>query len=243
MTIQGSAGDKYRYLFTKIDEKPHFLIMSKCNFCPFMINDFKNGDTKCGKFCNPTSKHEHKHFLQTVYGYMQKGYGTMDMEVLTTIGIPTWCNLPNHLTKISPNDAIHTIVNGKLYSESGQNYANTVQIISDDEVMFSKEDFETLVLVPKGKKIITYGKDGRRFPATSTSSIETTPEPIKGINVCSFCGEDKENVNRDDHIGMCDGCWDKYKFSHPKRRISKINNFRLKRRESWEDKEYKMVKM
>ena len=239
MGIQGKPGENYRYVFTKIDKKPQFLIMSKCNFCPFMINDFKNGDAKCAKFINPKPKqHFSRNFLQTVYGYIQKGYDSREMEILTKIDIPTWCQLPDHMTKISPNDAIHSISNGKIFIESGQNYANTIQIISDDEVIISKVDYESLILKPKEDKFIKYGR-GKKSNVTDVTIIgETKVE----TDVCSFCGEDKENIDRYNHLGMCGDCWSKNKFSHPKRYVSKINNFRLKRKMNWTDDEYKLVK-
>ena len=164
---------------------------------------------------------------------MQKGYGTMEMEMLTEVGIPSWCNLPNHLTKISPNDAITTVVDGQLYIESGQNYSNTVQIISDKEVMFDKSDFETLILKPKDNKRFHYNNGKRTTPS----------KPIKVTKMCSSCGEDKEDVDREKRDGMCGECWEKYKRNKKKRYDSKINNFRLKRDKSWKNKEYKQIKV
>jgi len=238
--VQGKPTDKHRYVFTKIDKKPAFLIMGKCNFCPFVINDFEGGCARCGKFVNVNIHKTTPNYITKVYGYMQKGYGTQNMEMLTHIDIPHWCGLPNHIAKITPNDAIHTIVNGKLFIESGQNYANTVQIISDDNVMFSKEDYESLILTPEKPSIIKYsGSGGRIRSYPSTSSTDTYSD--KDTKICSFCGDDKENVERDKRLGMCDDCWSKYKFSHPKRHISYINNFRLKRRENWKNEEYKKV--
>ena len=237
MAIQGKSGENYRYVFTKIDKRPRYLIMSKCNFCPFMINDFHNGYAKCGKFINSNQKqHYSSNFIQTVYGYMQKGYGSQEMEILTRIQIPDWCGLPNHLTKISPNDIIYSIVNGKLFTESGQNYANTIQIISDDEIQYSRVDYESLVLVAKKDKYIHYGKNNvSDAKVVSDDKIET--------KICSSCGKHKEKINRDKRDGMCDACWTKYKKNKKKRYQTKINNFRLKRKVDWTDEEYKLVKI
>ena len=237
MAIQGKPDSNYRYVFTKIEKRPQFLLMSKCNFCPFMINDFKNGDAKCGKFVNTKAGYNTKNFIQTVYGYVQKGYGSQEMEILTHVDIPFWCGLPNHMTGISPNDAIHSIVNGKLYSESGQNYANTIQIISDDEVIYSREDYETLIFKPKKDKFIHHGTKN------NITDIKVISESNKvETKTCSSCGEKKENIDRGKRDGMCDDCWDKFKKNKKKRQQFKINNFRLKRKIDWTDEEYKLIK-
>ena len=234
--VKDKSGTNYRYVFTKIDKKPQFLIMSKCNYCPFMINDFHNGDVKCSKFIDPKSSGIYKNFISFVYGYMQKGNSLFKMEALTRINIPYWCNLPDHLTEITPNDAIHTIVDGKLFIESGQNYSDNVQIISDDEVMFNREDCESLILIPKKGKYINYNGGKSTILTNTTTSFKDT-------RMCSSCGEDKEDVDREKHNGMCINCWAKFKRNKKKKYFSYINNFRLKRKESWKNEEYKIVKI
>jgi len=238
MAIQGIADKKYRYIYTMVDKRPQFLIMNKCNFCPFLINDYENGSAKCGKFVNVKSVWTDKNYIAKVYGYIQKRTGTMDMNILTQIDIPSWCNLPDHLTRISPNDAISYIKDGKLIVECGQNYSNAVQIIDANEIEYG-DDGESLVLKPLKPTYINYGKDGKTI--FSTSSDTSTSYKSIDTGVCSMCGEDKDEVDRNSHIGMCNECWSKYKFSHPKRRISFINNFRLKRKESWVGEEFKKV--
>lgn len=228
--VQGKPDSNIvRYVYTMIDKKPCYLLMSKCNHCPFLINDFENQEARCGQFTNPSSKYEHKDFLARVYGYIQKRYGTSEMNILTPVSIPSWCGLPNHIAQITPNDAISYIKDGRLQIDSGQNYANTVQVISDSEVKFSSENGESLVRKPKESKYIHYG----------TKPYGT---PKKDTHTCSSCGKDKKDVNRNKHLGMCGYCWDKFKFSHPRRYNAKINNFRLKRKEDWTKETFKIVK-
>lgn len=229
--VQGNPDNKHRYIFTKIDNVPRYLIMSKCNLCPFLIDDFEKGEAKCGKFANTKSSWEDVNYITKVYGYIQKKRGSTDMRILTAIDIPFWCGLPTHIASISSNDAINYIKDGKLQVESGQNYANTIQIIDEDEVIVSDDDGESLHLKPKDNKYIKY----------DNGSKKSSYKPDKIEKTCSLCGEEKKNVNRDEHLGMCSRCWDKFKFSHPRRYTAKINNFRLKRKETWKKKEYKKV--
>lgn len=220
--IQGSGGHKYKYVFTKIDKRPHYLIMDRCNHCPFLINDFQNSNAKCGKFVDTKSTSEN--YICRVHGYIQTKPGTSKMEILSEIPIPSWCGLPNHIIDISPNDNIHYIKNGKLIIESGQNYANTISIIKSDEIKYSNEDGDSLITKSKKSKY-KYNK------------IKITPN----TKLCSSCGEDKEDVDREVHNGMCKGCRKMYKKDKNKLYSSFINNFRLKRRESWKKEGYKVV--
>jgi len=242
MAVTGKPDDNHRYVYTMVDKRPQFLIMDKCNFCPFLINDMKNGAALCGKFINPASILEEKNYISKVYGYVQKIYQRNEMNILTQVDIPSWCNLPDHLSEISPNDNINYVKDGKLNVECGQNYSNAVQIIDVNEVQYDL-DGEKIILKPKQPTYINYGKDGKRF--TSDDSIPANPSEsstavIDG-EVCSMCGEEKEDVNREIRLGMCDDCWSKSKFSHPKRYTAKINNFRLKRKEDWVGEDYKKV--
>jgi len=232
--IQGEEDSKYRYIFTKVDNRPRFLVINRCNLCPFLINDSDNSSAKCGKYINSNSVWTEKNYIMKVHGYIQKKAGSTDLRILTHVDIPEWCELPNHLVQISPNDNINYIKDGKLNVESGQNYANTIQIIDGKEVDFGT-DGESLILKPAKPTYINYGTTPMSHKTTETSKINT--------DVCSFCGEDKENVDRDNHLGMCDDCWDKCKFSHPKRYSARINNFRLKRRKDWVDEDFKIINL
>jgi len=233
--IQEVPNNNYRYIFTKVDGRPQFLIMKTCNLCPYLINDSINGCAICGKYANAKAKYNNPGYISKVHGYIQRKAGSRNMDILSKVDIPFWCGLPNHLTKISPNDTIHTIKDGKVFLESGQNYANTIQVIDSAFVIYD-ENHELLISRPDNPTYVKYGSKDK----TSTSS--GTKWKSKYLSVCSSCGESKDGVDRDNHIGMCDECWDKNKFSHPKRHISYINNFRLKRKEEWKDDEFKMIK-
>jgi hypothetical protein len=230
--IQGNINKKYRYVFTMVEKRPQFLVMDKCNLCPFLINDFENGNAKCGNFINPKSTWEDNNYITKVYGYIQKKRGSTDMRILTPISIPLWCNLPTHLTEISASDTINYIKDGKLHVDSGQNYACTVQIVDSEFVEVDDEDGESLIHKKEKTTYIHYNKNGVK---TNNKYNQ------KNTNVCSSCGEHKEEVDRYNHLGMCDICWNKNKFSHPKRYTAKINNFRLKRKEDWKKDKFKVV--
>jgi len=226
--IQGTVDKTYRYIFTKVDGKPQFLVMRKCNLCPYLINGFKKGEALCGKYINVKSSFVDKNFISKVHGYIQRKPGTQNMDILSMVDIPFWCGLPNHLTQISHNGTIHTIKDGKIFLESGQNYANLVQV---KDASFVEYDDKHESLITKVEK------PTHRNYATSTGSSWKS----KYLTLCSFCGKEKDEVDRNNHLGMCDSCWDKNKFSHPKRHTSFINNFRLKRKEDWKNETFKIV--
>lgn len=226
--IQGKPdSNKCRYIYTKVDKIPQFLVLEKCNLCPFLINNFKGGEALCAKYINTKPViGKRDNFITTVHGYIQRKANSQKLDIFSDIYIPDWCELPNHLTKISVNDVITTIKNGNLYMESGQNYSNMVRVIDSSFVKYD-DDNENLI--------------SKTEESTYINHNNSTPTSYKNKCVCSFCGEEKEDVNRNDHIGMCDVCWGKFKFSHPKRYNAKINNFRLKRKEDWKDKDYKKI--
>jgi hypothetical protein len=235
--INGKPNNNYRYLFTKIDKRPQFLVMKTCNLCPYLINDFKNGEALCGKYANTNASYPDKGFISKVHGYIQRKIDSKHMDILSGVDIPYWCGLPDHLTKITKNDSIHTIKDGKVFLESGQNYANTIQIIDSSFVVYD-ENHESLISRPDNPTYVNYGSNGKRSTSSTTNN---TTWKSKYLTMCSSCGEEKEEVDRNIHLGMCDNCCDKNKFSHPKRYNAKINNFRLKRKEDWKNDEFKPI--
>jgi len=190
-----------------------------CNFCPFLINDRKDGSAKCSKYVNSKTTIKENNFIAKVYAYVY--VKACYPQILIKLDIPFWCGLSNHIVEVVGNGPIHYIKEGKLHIDSGQNYTDTTHIISESLVDFSTEDGESLISKPLSKPNINYGTQPYKEP-------EKSP-------VCSSCGEEKEDVNRDEHLGMCDTCWDKCKFSHPKRYHARINNFRLKRKKDWQE--------
>jgi hypothetical protein len=213
-----------RYIFTKVDNTPKYVMLKHCNICPFLINDYNNGEAKCCKFSNPNPETEDKNFITKVYGYRQLNVNSFVMQIMMNVNIPTWCGLPKHLVELSPNDAITTVKDKSLFIESGQNYSDVVQIMPETNIEVDSKDGESLIF-KKESNII--------YPQSYKQPI------IKQI--CSSCGEDKKDVSRDKHDGMCGDCWGNFKKNKKKRHYSYINNFRLKRKETWKNDEFKMI--
>jgi len=209
-----------RYLYTKIDNCPQFLVMDKCNLCPFLINDFKGGHALCSKFEHPESICENKNHISVVSSYRHKKSSNQNFHILTQVDIPFWCELPDHLTKVTYNDEINYIKGGELVKESNHNYSNMIRLINMEFVKYD-DDYETLISV---------------YDVDSTKS--TTP--IKNTEVCSMCGEDKEDVDKNEHYGMCNGCWELYHDNDEKKKQAFINNFRMKRGKDFKLESYNL---
>ena len=223
--IHGSA-KKYKYVFTKIDDRPQYLIMDTCNHCPFLINEMKTNTAKCSKFTNSNSLKDN--LITTVYGYYQK---MGKRKIFSDVNIPTWCQLPKDIIDISLTDNVFYIKNNKLITDVIYNFETNVNsnIIQTDDVEFSSIDGESLVSKPKSKQ-------------KTTESTTKKPLMLKPVLLsCSSCGGSKDNVNREKHNGMCDSCWEEYKKDNKHLYFSYINNFRLKRQESWKKDKYKIV--
>jgi hypothetical protein len=225
--LNGKPDNNYRYIFTKVDNRPQFVITDICNHCPFLISE-SGYDAKCSKYVNPKTN---SNKIQMVYGYMYRTTptGKTKLETLTNINIPSWCDLPNHISKVTPKNNINYIKNGKLKTDSGESYALTVSIISGDKIEFSEEDLESLVTKKDKPKYVNYGNE------------VTPPIKTKNTEICSLCGEDKEGVDRNKKRGMCKTCYSENKKNKKKLYSAYINNFRLKRRETWKNQDFKKI--
>lgn len=225
---------RYRYVFTKIDKKPMFMIMNKCNLCPFAINDHLKGRALCSKYDNPKSTLEHKNWIGKVYGYLHKKTTYNRTEMLTQLEIPFWCRLSKNAAGLSINDTVNYIKNGHLVTESGHTSDVSIAIVDTRYIDFSKIDGESLVYKPVENKKTTR----KTYKHNDTSPTTTTPPPRK---LCSSCGKEKLEINRKIHNGMCDECWGEHKDDKEILYKSYINNFRLKRKKSWKNAEYKII--
>lgn len=224
-----------KYIYTKIDGMPKFLIMDKCNFCPFLINDHINSTTLCGKYTDVKSKSKEKNYLAKIHGYVIRKTPYNRREPITDIKIPNWCELPRVVTKVKTDEIFYYKKNGILTQESSIKYANTISVVSSKNIRTSSIDGESLLTKP-----ISSGS-GRPYgytPGTSGSKPKVT---VIIDNTCSVCGKAKDTVNRSKNNGTCSECWENIKDTPDMVYKSYINNFRLKRKKSWVDKEFKKV--
>lgn len=230
---------KYRYCMTKIDNKKSLLMMSSCNFCPYMINDSDNHKAKCSVYINTD---DGNNTIKDVYGYLYKNTEYNKIEILTNLDIPNWCKLPSNIMDVKKELPLVSIKKGVLYTE--QSELKNYTIVSSKMVEFDKVDGCSLVRKEKrtSKRLSDYDKDDYPFWddndfAVSENTITNDTPLFNGI--CSLCGEKKDSVERNSNLGMCNEC----KEIKDKNKIYKsyINNFRLKRNKKWKDIKFKVV--
>jgi len=240
-----------RFIKTKIEDKNAFLIMSKCNLCPYAFVT-EGGKRLLCSYHNNTNTLVKSHLEFKPDDIFHRSFDDCD--------IPSWCNLPKNLG----DEMNHKIV---TYRYCGK--------LMEDESIYDKENekpiFETCV-VKGGSDTLRYTdhykkslklkeryntlKEKRNelnlvqntaIPATVMDSIirynqvQTQTSSFYLNEICSCCGERKESVDRTVNNGMCTECYDNNKTNEDIEYNSVINNFRLKRKVSFESKIFKRV--
>lgn len=221
---------RYRYVTRIVDGKPVYLLMQSCNYCPFFISDSDKDEALCSRYVDPKSNRQRNNHIDDIYGYIYRGsHPNFKKEVLGEVKIPSWCKLPKSLSKAAIWKNVYHIKDGKLIIENKEKYGKgAIEVIDYKNVRY-EPDCETVVLTNRKKK---KQKDYRYASEYSSSSYK----------VCSCCGKEKDDVDRSTHNGMCGECYEKYKDDDGKMYMSYINNFRLKRKESFSKLEYDKIK-
>lgn len=70
--------------------------------------------------------------------------------------------------------------------------------------------------------------------------IDKVVTPI--LTICSSCGKDKKDVDRNKNIGLCGDCLSTINNDSKKVQFAYINNFRLKRKSTYSESEFKIIK-
>lgn len=226
-----------RLIYTKINNKPSFLIMSCCNLCPFMRYDYDNNLAMCGRYIDPLSISKINNVLEPIKLY--KFINETKKISYDNINIPIWCNLTKQLNELNENGTIFTTKNGILFSESGALYnndKNDIRIFFDSEIQFDRNNSDLLIIKPVMVELInsSYNKSYENYD---------TEYDIIDDNICSCCGKSVDSVDREKNNGMCNDCWSSSKNDLDVLYNSHINNFRLKRRKPWKNCNFKKIKI
>jgi len=126
-------------------------------------------------------------------------------RVFDYINIPNWCRLSNN-TQDLKNSNIFKI------------FKNSISISKNNLDISKLKTIEYFNITDMTDFVYDYTK-------------KSNYNNIKKINhkICSLCGEEDDNVNRNNNYGMCDSCWEISKHNEYNKKLSYINNFRLKR--------------
>jgi len=213
--------DNIRYIVTKVDDNNCILCQRTCNFCPYLDIDPHTKTTYCRNF-------DYKRFIKLIYSY---NYVNGYFFPLTDIPIPDFCTLNRFITDLSPNTK-YKLPSNNIVIESISTIKD-YEVITDKSVKYIDHKLVTDLKRPYVEEY---------FP-NQNGDYEPYVAP-KPKNICSCCGEDKDEVDRSKQMGMCDDCWSiiSKKKNKDKLNFIYINNFRLKRKASYSDTKFKRIK-
>ncbi|MFW6225704.1 MAG: hypothetical protein ACOC3V_01935 [bacterium] len=220
-----------KYARIKNNDKKSIFKINGCDSCPFMKFTINDSVAKCKLF-------ESKNKSDVVDIYVINHCN--DGIIYDKINIPKWCELPNNETDVFNSSIIYMpFLNSVL-----------VQLISEDELNYNVNepiiDIEYYKNI-SDKRIIDYllqfvDKTSNKW-SNYYDELDITNDDnlLPKIQVCSNCGEHSECVKRDNKYGMCNECWELHKNSENILKKAFINNFRLKRNKSINNKYFKLI--
>jgi len=140
--------------------------------------------------------------IEKIYYYTyDRGYH----RPLKKISIPNWCLLDDDFYKpLLQKDVIvykYGEINKIKYEILNKDILNDNYVKYIENKLVTKEKFDNVI---------------------NENNIQSFEK------ICSNCGKYKEDVNRNENIGMCSDCYSNFKISNDNYNIY-INNFRLKR--------------
>lgn len=204
-----------KYLITKIDNEPHIVCVSKCNFCPFFSLD--EIGFEC--FCIREERNKPKYIdkVNCVTYANNKRFTTNEIKR------PNWCSLDEFL--IGDN------INNYMYYRSGKHTISCEKVDNPEQLPII---FDTYLKLSKGNIV----KDNKKIEKENFQLIEH-----KNKNICSCCGQNKEDVDRNKNMGLCKDCYQDVINNQNDELLSfiYINNFRLKRKSTYSNLNFKKI--
>ena len=220
-----------RFIKTKINNEHTYLLLTKCNYCPFLINDKYKGCVKCSKSFDDDDSNV---ILDNVrFKIFNNNLVVENVNIL----IPDWCSISK--TKKIEIDTSTVKFKSKSFiyeflSVHNNNYNKTIPDCyvdfkyESDELCFNDDWLTYVNQIP---------------PVVERKEIESikvvTPSTYVMRSICSCCGELKEGVKRNENNGLCVNCLNDNN-EHIKNFIF-INNFILKRNSTWSKHEFKII--
>jgi len=217
---------------TKVDGKTAIMRLNTCNMCPFLTFD---SHTKTAFCRNPKEDYLTKKVIAICYSYM---YNDGYHFPLNDIHIPDWCQLNDLAADVIAYKKISYQEGGNVYTDTIQNFTE-FHIYSDKNLKFNGCKLESKVLPNNQQKSLPQSTNN----SSSVDRFSYNSTPYVKKDTCSLCGEYKEEVDRNNNLGMCNDCWDKIsnKKDNDEIYFAYINNFRLKRKSSYSKSEFKKI--
>jgi len=212
------------------------LQLDRCNDCPLMKFHQHNCIATCRVFSSTQGNIIDDFVLE---------YNSHTGEIFDDIKIPNWCLLADLQSQLSFDIKTYTVLNDKVLTSEAIVDKDLPLVIASNVNILQNEELGVHELLPALVTASVFANDpDAAYEAAydeyddfedmgfnGYSEHHTPPTSKHGI--CSLCGEEDETVNRNTNHGMCDECW---KVSHnDDKRIKQafINNFRMKRGESF----------
>lgn len=240
---------KYIRVIEKIqgEDKKIILRFNKCIDCPLMLENKLDKSLSCRKFIDNSNNN------------------IITNDSIESIGIPTWCELPNNIYDLNLSSETYL----KKYNKIFTSYNNVDKNIPIYDVSFFKKllnkpninlneikpftiknnenpfdlEYDHIIDGNDDKKKINLGIKKREVEEEEEDDydyIYPKRNTYSPSLICSLCGERHESVKRDVHNGMCDNCY-YVKYDETLLHKSIINNFRLKRGAVFVDTLFKTI--
>ena len=236
------ASERYIRTVTEVDDinQKVVLKLTSCNQCPLSHIDTLNCIATCRVFSSKKGK--------TVINDFVLDFDDGTGAIYEHIDIPSWCGLARNEVELGFDIKTYTVVNNRVLTKEGV-VGNDVKVVDGEKVFHDRfgewrgtdyhyryndgpvtDYLPALVSANVGR---TIGEAMYESAYEEYESRTFTPSPKKTkYQVCSVCGEEDETVNRDEHYGMCDTCWEQHKDNKDACSLAYVNNFRLKRGKS-----------
>lgn len=225
-----------KYARIKNNEKIGVFKINGCDSCPFMKFTLKHSIARCKIFNNDKGSEVVDIFVKN---FSNKGIITDKIE------IPYWCKLPNNLQELYNSDIVYRpFLNNVL--ESRQDYLEDYDLITpiiDIEYYKNIKDPSMINYLTQFVDKTLYGHNNIYISEKLENEETQENKPNKKNDICSFCGEESDSVNRNINFGMCNNCWEIHKNNKNNLNVSFINNFILKRKNRIVNKPIKYIKI
>ena len=245
---------KYLRTVQKIDgiNQKVILQVESCTHCPLMKFHQQTCLATCRIFSNSQTN---------VVDDFVINYNINTGEIHDKIPIPKWCLLPDKKNQLDFEIKTYIVYNDKVLTSDAI-------IDPDLPVYIAGDVDGELVFNSKKEKLIDKENLNKLLPALVAASVFTPntnltgeeayeqaysdyenysgnyndnssiPQFVSKHNICSLCGEEDETVNRNINHGMCDSCWEVSHKDDKRKKQAFINNFRMKRGESFKTENY-----
>lgn len=159
-------------------------------------------------------------------------------EIHDKIEIPEWCRLADHKDQMDFDVKTYTIFNDKVLT-SDAIIDNDLPVYLADDVVENEEMIDVQSFLPALITANTFLNNSDAAYEEAYSEYENDDSnfnhstTVSKHGICSLCGEEDETVNRNTNHGMCDNCWEVSHDNEKRKKQAYINNFRMKRGESF----------